>query len=421
MSKESNSLLKNTMALYIRMLFSVCTSLYVSRIILKALGVDDFGVYNVVAGIIVLLGFINSSMSIATSRFLTLAMGRKSEDELQKVYTAAFVLHLSIALLVFVLSETLGLWIVNCYLVIAPERLFAANMLYQFSVGLAIVSFVQVPFVAMIISDERMSVYARIDIVNNVLKLVAAIVISYILWDRLIIYGMLLFIASIFVLLLYLCYCKRNYSQYKLNLHWDWDVIKPMLLFSGWDLLGCGGVSLQQQGRQILINKFFTVVHNAGNGMAIIVGSALSVFTSNVIVAFRPRIMKSYSIGDYEIMSKQTENTMFISLLLMSLVFVPLVLCLDTVLHIWLEYVPPYTLELCRLTLIIGYLEVINTVIKIGIHAAGRMKWFTVFSFTANCLIILFTYYFYTRGMNLLSTYYIAVLFAIINIIIGVR
>ena len=213
MSKESNSLLKNTMALYIRMLFSVCTSLYVSRIILKALGVDDFGVYNVVAGIIVLLGFINSSMSIATSRFLTLAMGRKSEDELQKVYTAAFVLHLSIALLVFVLSETLGLWIVNCYLVIAPERLFAANMLYQFSVGLAIVSFVQVPFVAMIISDERMSVYARIDIVNNVLKLVAAIVISYILWDRLIIYGMLLFIASIFVLLLYLCYCKRNYSQ----------------------------------------------------------------------------------------------------------------------------------------------------------------------------------------------------------------
>ena len=333
---QEKSLLRNTISLYIRMLFSVCINLYVSRIALKALGVDDFGIYNVVGGVIVLLGFINSSMSIASSRFLTLAMGRKNEAELQRIYNAAFVLHLSIAFIVFMLAETIGLWIVNCYLNIKADRIVAANYLYQFSIGAAIISFVQVPFLAMIMSDERMSVYARIDITNNLLKLAAGIAIGYFLFDRLIYYGFFLFLASIVVLLLYWGYCKKHYGKYKLSLIWDWRTIKPMMFFSGWDLLGCGGVSIQLQGRQILINRFFEVAMNAANGIALTVGSTLSVFTNNIIMAFRPRIIKCYSQGDMDRMSIYYEYAMIISLLLMNIVLVPLLLNLDFILSIWL-------------------------------------------------------------------------------------
>lgn len=416
MAQTNNSLFKNTIALYIRMLFSVCINLYVSRIALKALGVDDFGVYNVVGGIIVLLGFINSSMGIATSRFLTLAIGRKNEAELQRVYNAAFVLHLTIALIVFILAETIGLWIVNGYLNIAEDRIVAANYLYQFSVGAAIMSFIQVPFLAMIMSDERMSVYARIDITNNLLKLTAALAIGYILFDRLIAYGFLLFLASIAVFLMYWGYCKRHYGKYSLKLIWDWQTIKPMLYFSGWDLLGCGGVALQSQGRQIFINKFFTLALNAANGIALTVGSALSVFTNNVVLAFRPRILKNYSVSDFKMMSILTEKAMIIVLLLMSIIFVPLFICMDFVLGVWLVDVPEMTTALCRMTLLVAYVEVINTVVKIGIHASGRMKWFTIFSFSINCLMVLLTYFVFKNGMGVLSAYYIAIALTAINV-----
>ena len=417
MVKNNNSLLKNTIALYIRMVFSVCINLYVSRIALKALGVDDFGVYNVVGGIIVLLGFINSSMGIATSRFLTLAIGKKDEAELQRVYNAAFVLHLCIAFIVFILAETIGLWIVNGYLNLETDRIMAANFLFQFSVAAAIMSFVQVPFLAMIMSDERMSVYARIDITNNLLKLAAAIAIGFVVFDRLIVYGLLLFIASIAVFLMYWGYCKRHYGKYKLKITWDWLTIKPMLYFSGWDLLGCGGFALQSQGRQIFINKFFTLALNAANGIALTVGSALSVFTNNIVLAFRPRILKNYSVFDYQNMSYMTENAMIIVLLLMSVIFVPLFIEMDFILGIWLVDVPEMTTALCRMTLMVAYLEVINTVVKIGIHASGRMKWFTIFSFSVNCIMLALTFLFFTLGSGVLSAYYIAFALTAVDVI----
>lgn len=399
------------------MLFSVCINLYVSRIALKSLGVDDFGVYNVVGGIIVLLGFINSSMGIATSRFLTLAIGKKDDAELQRVYNAAFVLHLSIALIVFILAETIGLWIVNGYLNIEADRIIAANFLYQLSVGAAIMSFVQVPFLAMIMSDERMNVYAWIDITNNLLKLAAAIAIGYIVFDRLITYGFLLLLASIAVFFLYFGYCKRHYGIFKLKFICDWQTIKPMLYFSGWDLLGCGGFALQSQGRQIFINRFFTVALNAANGIALTVGSALSVFTNNVVLAFRPRILKYYSVCDYYMMSNLLEKTMIIVLLLMSIIFVPLFICMDFVLDVWLLEVPNMTTALCRMTLSIAYLEVINTVVKIGIHASGRMKWFTILSFSINCLMVILTFLFFDYGEGVLTAYYIALLLTAVNVI----
>lgn len=384
---------------------------------MKALGIEDFGIYTVVGGVIVLLGFINSSMSIASSRFLTMAIGREDEKEIQRVYNASLVIHLTIALLVLVLGESLGLWIVNSYLNIDPNRLLAANMLYQFSVGAAIMSFIQVPFVAMLMSDERMGVYAWIDITNNMLKLAAAVIIGLFYVDRLILYGLLLFIVSVVVLALYFFYCRIRYARFKLRLLWDWQVIKPMLSFSGWDLLGCGGVALQSQGRQILINRFFTVALNAANGIALTVGSALSVFTNNVVLAYRPRIIKHYSVGDYKTMSSLTEDAMLFVLLLMSIVFVPLFINMDFVLGVWLGDAPNLTTPLCKMTLLVAFLEVINTVVKIGIHASGRMKWFTIISFIVNCIMVVITFLLFSIGKDVLYAYYIAFILTLINVI----
>lgn len=402
------------------MIFSVCVNLYVSRVVLDVLGVDDFGIYNIVGGIVTLLSFINSSMSGSTSRFLTIAIGENNEEKLTKTYNAAKHLHILIALTILILGETVGLWIVNGYLDIPLERIYAANWVYQLSLLTMAISIIQVPYSSIVISMERLDIYAGIEILHILLKLAVVIVLGYFGGDRLIMYGVLLLVVGLVVYLIYHFHCSKQYGNYKFTRTPNWDVIKPMMAFSGWDMLGWGGSSACIQGRQIFINKFFGVAMNAANGIANTASAALLSFTNNIVMAFRPRIIKHYAQEDYQGMQKLIELAMQIVILLMCFLIVPLFFCMDDILDMWLIEVPENALMFCKLLLIWTYVEIINTVIKIGIHASGRMRDFTIVGFILNALSLILTYFAYKLSMSVFSTYHIAIIVSCLSVSVNI-
>ena len=417
MKEKQNSLFKNTISLYTRMIFSVCVNLYISRVVLDILGVEDFGIYNIVGGIVVLLGFINSSMSGSTSRFLTIAIGEDKEEKLRDTYNAAKHLHFCIALVVLLFGETFGLWLVNSYLDIPESRMAAANWVYQLSLITTAITIIQVPFSSIIISMERMDAYAGIEIANILLKLSVVLILKQLDTDRLVMYGVLLLVVAFIVYVIYSIFCKRHYGYLKFSKQLQWNVIKPMLTFSGWDLLGWGGYSASSQGRQIFINKFFGVAVNAANGMATTASSAITAFTNNIVMAFRPRIIKHYAAQDYPGMQKLEELALIVVILLMNFLMVPLLFCMQDILQVWLVDVPDKTTEFCRLMLFFSYFEAINTVIKIGIHASGKMRDFTIAGFVLNSMSLILTFVFYKIGFSVYSTYYVAIVLCLITIL----
>lgn len=416
---KSNSLLKNTIALYIRMLFSVCVNVYISRVILDVLGVEDYGVYSVVGGVVILLGFINSSMAGATSRFLSVALGDGNLKRLSDTYNAAKHLHFGVAILILLLGETLGLWIVNSYLEIPEGRELAANIVYQLSLITVLFTIVQVPFSAIVISMERMDVYAKIEIANVLLKLAVVLLLPYCVCDRLLLYPLLLLVVAIIIYLLYKYYCRNAYQELKYDRTIRMNIIRPMLVYSGWDMLGWGGVSMSTQGRQIFINKFFGVTFNAANGLAATASGAIQAFTNNVIMAFRPRIMKYFAAQNYSEMQRLTELALIGTILLMTVIFVPMILCMDFLLGVWLVEVPLFTLEFCKLLLILQFLEAINTVVKIGIQASGKLRDFTIAGFGIHFFNLVLTYSLYLAGMNALTTYTVAIVLCVVNIAVN--
>ena len=401
------------------MLFSVCANVYISRVILDVLGVEDFGVYSVVGGVVILLGFINSSMAGSSSRFLSVAIGENNSQKLKDTYNSSKHLHFGVAVFILLLGESIGLWIVNGYLEIPEGRFLAANILYQLSLITTLITIVQVPFSAIVISMERMDVYAKIEIANVLMKLAVVLLLPFCTYDRLILYSLMLLAVTFIIYLLYKIYCNRAYQLllYDKNIHFD--IIRPMLIYSGWDMLGWGGVSMSTQGRQIFINKFFGVSLNAANGLAATASGAIQAFTNNVIMAFRPRIMKCYAAQNYSEMQRLTEYAMIGTILLMSIVFVPMILCMDYLLHIWLVEVPEYTLVFCRLLLILQFMEAINTVVKIGIQASGVLQYFTIAGFIVHLSNLLLTYVLFRIGLSASYTYYVAIFLCGIHILLN--
>ena len=269
----------------------------------------------------------------------------------------------------------------------------------------------------MIISMERMDVYAKIEILCIMLKLGVVIVLMYYAHDRLLMYGVLLLLVGAFIFFVYKKYCKKAYCEFNYSWEIKIQVIKPMLYFSCWDLLGWGGVSLSTQGRQIFINRFFDVSLNAANGMATTASVAINTFTNNVVMAFRPRIIKCYAAGDFDNMQKLVEVALLVVIILMTLIIVPMYYSLDYLLDVWLVSVPDYTLEFCRLLIVPHYIEVVNTVIKIGIHASAKMRVFTIVGFLIHLSNLVLTYALYKMGFSVTSTYIAAIILAVINVV----
>lgn len=365
---------KNTVILYVRMLISSLVSLYTSRVILQVLGVEDYGVYGVVGGIVGLFSFLNTSLSGATSRFLTFELERNNNERLKATFSSAMIVHIGIALVIFLLADSIGLWFLHNKLNIPEGRMNAANWALQCSIMGMFFTVTQVPYNATIISHEKMDVYAYVELLNVFLKLGIVYLLTIGTFDKLKLYAVLVLLVNIIIAFVYRIYCLRHYEECKFRWIWDKDTLKPLLSFSGWDLYGNMCVAARQQGLNFITNIFYGVILNAATGIASKVNGVILGLSRNVTMAFRPRIIKKYSQGDIISMNKLACSASKYAVLLYGCLMTPILLEMPYVMSLWLGNYPTYAVEFCRIMLFGGLIELINSILIICIHSTGNIK-----------------------------------------------
>ena len=374
-SANNKRIAKNTLMLYVRMMLLLVINLYTSRVILNELGVDDYGIYNVVGGIIVILSFLNSAMASGTQRFMNVEMGRKDQNALNKVFSTSLQIRSMVAVVVFIIAETVGLWFLNTYMNIPDGRIGAANWVYQFSVVAAIFGIFTVPFNAAIISHEKMSAFAYISILEASLKLLVAFAIIWAPFDKLIFYAILTFIIGVINCFIYGAYGVKHFSECRnITLKKDKTTMNKMLSFSGWTVFGNLGYILHTQGIAIVINIFFTVAVNAAQGISNQINGIVNQFTSNFLVALNPQVVKTYAAGEFDQMHLLIIRGCKIAFCLMSFFVIPLVLEAPTILQVWLGIVPDYALIFIRLVLIISLVNSFSSLLATAKGATGDIK-----------------------------------------------
>jgi O-antigen/teichoic acid export membrane protein len=373
MPSKSKRIAKNTILLYLRMLLHLGVSLYTSRIVLSTLGIEDFGVYSIVAGVVILFSFFNTAMSVATQRFLSYEIGKNNFEKLKAIFSTSVNVHICIAILVFILGETLGLWFIINQLNIPAERIDAAIWVYQFSLFAFIVKIIKVPYHAAIVANENMSFYAYLSILEEFLSLVIVFIIQIFPYDRLIFYGLFLFIVSIIVFFVYKLYCNNKYSITRYFFIWDMTLFKSIISFSGWSMFGSIANVGSKQGTNILLNIFFGVTLNATMGIANQVNNAINGFVQNFQTAFRPQIVKSYAAGDTKYLLQLVFQTSKFSFFLLYFVALPVLINTEFVLSIWLENVPDYAVGFVRLILVYSLFESISGPLWMTVQATGKI------------------------------------------------
>lgn len=384
-SLDNKRIAKNTLMLYVRMFLMMGVTLYTSRVILQALGVDDFGIYDIVGGIVVLFSFINNAMVISTQRFLNFELGRNNPVEARKMFSASLSIHIAVAILFLLLAETAGLWFLRSYIQIPEGRETAAFWVYQFSIAATIVNIIRAPYNAAIIAHEKMSFYAYISVIEALLKLaVAFLVCSFA--DRLIAYAALIATVAIVVLAAYYAYCRRNFKICRYRYEFDKARYKSLAGFSGWSLFGSVANLGAQQGTNIILNMFFGVAINAAMGIANQVNTAIYLFVSNFQTAFNPQIIKSYAAGAKEYFTNLILNTSRYSFVLLFVLALPVYICCPGILRIWLGAVPDYAVEFCQLMILFSLVDAIQGPLWVSVQATGKIRNYQILM---SCLILL--------------------------------
>ena len=389
---------RNTLMLYLRTLLSVVVGLYTSREVLQTLGIEDYGIYGLVGGIVSMLGFLNTSMAGATSRFITYDLEVDNAENLKRTFNAAFQSHLIVAFIVVLFAETIGLWFVNNYLDIPQDRFFATNCIYQLSILSAVVGITQTPYSAVILAHEQMDVYAWLEILNAVLKLFIVWLLLLACFDKLIFYGALSFAVTVLIRSIYLFYCHRNFSEYHLNFEWHPKILRRMLSFSGWNIYYEASETVRLQGINILINRFFGVVLNASCGLASMVQGTCWILGHNIIAAFRPQIIKQYAVSNYTRMQQFMNQALKFTLIIISLLFIPAIVEMPYLLHLWLGLLPPFVVAFCRIYLLDTFFGLINHIFNIGISAQGNVKAISIVSGTLKflCLPLIYILFYFS-------------------------
>lgn len=376
---------RSTVLLYVRMLVTVCVGLYTGRIVLNALGISDYGIYNVVGSIVMMLSSFNAAMTAASQRFMAYELGRADAEKLRSVFYTSVNIHIVIALAVFLLSETVGLWFVNTHLNIDAGRMTAANWVYQFSILTFMITVMSVPYNSCIVAHERMGVFASVSIFESILKLGTAICIASASVDRLVLYGGLLLFVSVLCNGCYVIYCKRYFAECAGRKKNNRSLFKKMFLFAGWSTVGNLGFTFKDQIQNILLNVFFGSAINAARGIAGQIFGITSSFVSNFSMAINPQITKQYAKGnryDYQYLVYDGARYSFCLLLLIA---VPLLINTDYVLELWLGNVPPYTDRFVTLLLFAILLHTLSGTVTAAIQATGKVKLFQ----TGICMLML--------------------------------
>lgn len=413
-SINTKRIAKNTTLLYIRMMIVMIINLYAVRLVLNALGVEDFGIYNVIAGVITMLYSVSSVLSSATQRFYSTSIGENAPVHLREIFSTSLYIYVILSVIVLIVGETIGLWFVNTQLVIPESRMNAANWIYQLSIFSFIASIMQVPFSAATIAHEDMGIFSLISTSETVLKLLSIFLIINIPLDRLVIYGATLFIISVMVLISYILIASKKYPECSYKKPTQKKLFKDLMLFSGWSFFGSiAGVGMSQVNT-IFVNIFFGPVVNAARAISFQFNMALTSFVGSFILAVRTPMIKSYAEGSYLYLNKifSISNKFIYYFLLM--ICIPLVIEMNTILNLWLTVNDSQTVLFSRLMVVYTLIMALNNPIAIIIHATGHVKEYHLPVETITLLCVPASYILYKLGYPAYSTYIVMIITAVV-------
>ena len=422
MSNEVNRgkrIVKNTLLLYIRMILLMLISLYTSRVILNALGVVDYGIYNVVGGVVTMFSMISGSLSTAISRFLTFAIGKNDNDSLNNIFSTSVNIQFVLSFIILLIAETLGLWFLHAKMVIPESRMIAAFWVYQFSLMAFIINLISIPYNAVIIAHERMSAFAYISILEAVGKLAISMCIVISPIDKLIFYAFLVVILGLIIRITYGVYCKRNFKEAEYHLIIDKSLLKKMFRFAGWNFLGSSSMILREYGGNIIINLFCGPAVNASRAIATKVNSTVQGFITNFTMAINPQITKSYASGDYDYMLNLIFKGSRFSFYMMLFLSLPIILNADYVLSLWLGIVPEYAITFVCLILVLAMVDILSNSLITTILATGKVRTYQIVVSSIQFLNIPISYVFLWLGYSPASVIIVAIVLS--NIALFIR
>lgn len=409
-SANNKRIAKNTLLLYVRTLLIMLVTLYTSRVVLNTLGVSDYGIYNVVGGVVAMFSVIFGSLSSSISRFITYELGHGDFDRLKRIFTTSVNIQIGISFVILILAETFGLWFLNTKMNIPANRITAANWVLQCSLATFVINLISVPYNACIIAHERMSAFAYISILEAVLKLTVVYMLLISPYDKLSTYAVLLVIVALLIRLTYGKYCKRHFEESRYKFVYDKSLIKEMTGFAGWGFFGSSAYMLNTQGVDMLINIFFGVTLNASKGVATQVQNAVMQFVNNFTIAVNPQITKSYAAGNMEYMYKLVCRGARFSYFLLLVFVVPIVCETEYILYLWLKLVPEYAPIFLRLTLFGALMTLLGNSMLTAIFATGNIKKYQLWITIVGCLVFPLTWIAYKLGFPPESTYVIYII-----------
>lgn len=373
-SENNKRIAKNTLVLYIRMFVMMFISFFTARITLNALGVDDYGINNVVGGLVSMFSLLSSSLSSASSRFITFALGKGDIEEQRRTFATTVNIHIILAIVVVLAIETIGVWFLNNKLNIPPDRMVAAHWVLQCSVVSFTLGLLSVPYNSSIIAHERMSAFAYLTIFDAVCKLIVVASIYYYGGDKLILFSVLSLLPLLIRQGIYIWYCKRNFRECVYEFRWDKKIFREMFGFAGWNFIGCTAGLMRNQGVNVVINIFTSPAVNAARGIAMQLNGLISQFTGNFMVSLNPQITKYYAVGDLTHMHKLLYYGTRFSFYLFMFISIPVIFEIESILTIWLGEVPAHTILFTRLVLVLSLIDIFSQTLITAQNATGNIR-----------------------------------------------
>ncbi len=417
-ASNNKRIAKNTILLYMRMFVMMGVSLFTSRVILDALGASDYGIYNVVGGLVTMFSVLTGAMSVATSRFLTFALGAGDKEQLKRTFVTSVNIHLLIALAMIAVAEVAGIWFLHNKLNIPADRMDAASIVLQFSIATFVINLMNVPYTSSIISHEKMGIYAYFSLYDVMVKLGIVYALYVTKSDRLVVYALLLCLANLTTQTIYWIYCKRKFEECRYAFSIDRQLLKKMFGFIGWAFWGNAAVVAKDQGMTLLLNIFCGTLVNAAQGVANQVNATVTRFVSNFMTAVNPQITKMYASGDYEQMNKLIIRSTKFSAFLMLLLIVPIIINIDDLLGIWLVQVPVHTSSFVSLILFYSFVDCFTGGLITGILASGKIKKYEIALTITYVCNVCFAYMALKLGMQPEALYVLLIVFKMMVLVI---
>lgn len=405
--KNNKRIAKNTLVLYLRMFFIMIVNLYSSRVVLDALGVEDYGIYNAVGGFVAMFALVSNSLTSAIMRFFTFELGKGDKNRVAKVFCTSVNVMLALSFILVLIGELFGPWFIESKMTIPPERLKAAYWVFQCSLAVFVLGVVNIPYNSVIVAHEHMTLFAVVSSIDFVLRLLVALSLYISLYDRLITYSVLLLFVSLLIRAFYWIYCKRKYEEATYHLYYEKTLLKQMTSFAGWNVLGQGAGLLNVQGVNVLMNIFFGVTINAARGIATQVSHAIQQLVSSFMTALNPQITKSYALGNLDYMHQLIFRGARFSYYLMLLFAVPLIFETPIILRIWLKSYPEWTVAFVQWTVVTMMINMLSNTLITGLHATGRIRTYMIVVGTVEFMCFPITYIAFKIGFSPLSAYYV--------------